>query len=112
MPRRTSLDTIVALVAIPIFLSFSFADEDKGDRTVKAHVQMRPGGEREEVEMPVWEVPVDPRSVTAAEADLPDDDLVLGVVVGDRAMAWPIRFLALSEVVDDRVGETALAPTW
>ena len=112
MNRLVSLIATAMLLAIPTFSIPVLAEEPKADRTVKAHVQMRPGGEREEVEMPVWEVPVDPRSVPAAEAELPDDDLVLGVVVDGRSMAWPIRFLALSEVVDDRVGETALAPTW
>lgn len=77
-----------------------------------ATVQERPGGPVEEVEIGVYESPVEPPSVPAAEADLPADDLVLGVVVNGRAMAWPVRYLALSEVVNDRVGGVPLAPTW
>ena len=64
------------------------------------------------MEVGVHEVPVDPPSVSAAEAGLADDELVLGVVIDGRAMAYPIRYVAMTEVVDDRVGDTPLAPTW
>ena len=81
-------------------------------RTVRAHVQMRPGGPVEDVEMPIHEAPVDLPTVTAAEAPLKDDDLVLGVVIDGESMAYPIGYLAMFEVVNGRVGEAALAPTW
>lgn len=87
-------------------------EEPAPSKTVRAWVQPRPGAEPEQVEMPVYEVPVDPPSVAAREARLPADDLVIGVVADGVPMAWPVRFLALSEVVDDRVGEASLAPTW
>ena len=64
------------------------------------------------MEVGVHEVPVEPPSVAAGEADLADDELVLGVVIDGRAMAYPIRYLATTEVINDRVGETLLAPTW
>ncbi|MFQ5664768.1 MAG: DUF3179 domain-containing (seleno)protein [Terriglobia bacterium] len=79
---------------------------------MKGLMQARPGGPLEEVEVGVSEVPVDPPSVPAAKAQLKEDELVLGVVVDGHAMAYPIRYLALYEVVDDRVGGTPLAPTW
>jgi hypothetical protein len=82
------------------------------ERTVRGVMQPHFGAPAEEVEVQVHSVPVDPPSVPAAEADLSDDDLVLGVVVEGKAMAYPVRFLALSEVVDDRVGNTPLAPSW
>ena len=82
------------------------------ERTVRGVMQPRPGAPAEDVEVKVHAVPVDPPSVPASEAKLPDDDLVLGVFVDGKAMAYPIRYLAVSEVVDDRVGTTALAPTW
>lgn len=81
-------------------------------RTVKGLMQVRPGGPLEEAEVGVHEVPVDLPTVSAAQAPLQDDELVLGVVVGDRAVAYPIRYLALFEVVDHRLGDTPLAPTW
>ncbi len=82
------------------------------ERTVRGVMQPEPGAPAEDVEVQVHPVPVGPPSVLAAEADLPDDDLVLGVVVEGKAMAYPVRFLALSEVVDDRVEDTPLAPSW
>lgn len=81
-------------------------------KTVKGKMQVRPGGPMEEVEVPVHPVPVDPPSVLASEAALGDDELVLGVALGSQAVAYPIRYLALYEVLDDRVGETPIAPTW
>lgn len=82
------------------------------ERTVRGVMQPRPGAPAEDVEVKVHAVPVDPPSVPASEAKLPDDDLVLGVFVDGKAMAYPVRYLAVSEVVDDRVGTTPLAPTW
>lgn len=92
-----------------LFLALTGAAQE---RTVRGVMQPRPGAPAEEVEVKVHPVPVDPPSMPAAEAELPDDDLVLGVVVDGQAMAYPVRYLALSEVVDDRVEETPLAPSW
>lgn len=89
------------------------ADEGStADRTIRTRVQVRPGGPVEEVEMGVHEVPVDPPSVSADEADLDDDELVLGLVLDGRPIAYPIRYLATTEVVNHRVGDTPLAPSW
>lgn len=85
---------------------------EPGVRIIRARVQPRPGAEVAEVEMKVHPSPTDPASVPAGEATLDDDDLVLGVVIEGRAMAYPIRYLAMYEIVDDRVGETPLAPSW
>jgi hypothetical protein len=87
--------------------------KDPEPRTVKAIVQTRPGGPRVEAEVSVHESPVDLPTVATIEAErLGDDDVVLGVVVDGQAIAYPIRYLARYEVINDRVGETALAPTW
>lgn len=82
------------------------------ERRVRGVMQPRPGAPAEDVEVKVHPVPVDPPSVPASEAKLPDGDLVIGVVVDGKAMAYPVRYLALHEVVDDRVESTPLAPTW
>lgn len=71
-----------------------------------------PGNSTEEVSMRVHEVPVDPPSVEANQARLKGKDLVLGVVVDGKAMAYPIRYLAMYEVVDSEVGGSPLALTW
>lgn len=101
--------TVAALTALAVSAAQGVAQDRE---TVRAEVQLRPGGPVEEVEMSVEPVPVDPPTVEAAEADLDPDELVLGVVLDGRPVAYPIRYLALSEVVNDRVGETPIAPSW
>lgn len=81
-------------------------------KTVRGMMQAHPGGPLEEVEVAVHEVPVNLPSVPAKDVSLQDDDLVLGIVVSGMPMAYPIRYIALYEVIDDRVGETPVAPTW
>ena len=71
-----------------------------------------PGNSTQEVSMRVHEVPVDLPSVEANQARLKGKDLVLGVVVDGKAMAYPIRYLAMHEVVDSEVGGSPLALTW
>ncbi len=51
-------------------------DGPQPDRTIQATVQMRPGGPVETAPMGIYEVPVDPPSKSAAEAELADDDLL------------------------------------
>ncbi len=80
--------------------------------TVTAVVQMEIGSQPREVEMEVHPVPVNPDSLPARDADLEDGEIVLGVVQDGKPMAYPIRYLALSEVLNDRVGQVSLAPTW
>lgn len=46
------------------------------------------------------------------QLQLADDDLVLGMVVEGTAVAYPIRFLNLAEVVNDTVGGIPVAVTW
>lgn len=40
------------------------------------------------------------------------DDLVVGVATGDEARAYPIRILNWHEVVNDAIGDRAVAVTW
>ena len=82
------------------------------ERIVRARVQAHPGGPVEDIEMSVHEVPVDPKTVSADEAQLEDGELVLGLVIEGQPIAYPIRYLAMFEVINDRVGDTPLAPTW
>jgi hypothetical protein len=55
---------------------------------------------------------VDPTFVPAAEADLPDDAWVLGVVLGGEARAYSLNLLNRHEVVNDRIGERSFAAVW
>lgn len=60
-----------------------------GSNTVRAEVQLRPGGPVEEMEMEVHEVPVDPPTVPATEVDLEEDELV----IEGEAWFFPLREL-------------------
>lgn len=54
----------------------------------------------------------DPQFVPAAQAEVPDDAWVLGVVVEGEAKAYSLNLLNRHEVVNDRSGETAYAAVW
>ena len=81
-------------------------------KTVKGMMQARPGGPLEEVEVAVHEAPVNVSSVRASQAEFSEHDLVLGVVLDGQAMAYPIRYLAMYEIVDDEVAHSPIAATW
>lgn len=81
-------------------------------KTVKGLMQTKPGGPIEDVEVGVHEVPVDLPLVAADSAHLSDTDLVLGIVKDGQAVAFPIKILAMHEVVDSQVGSLPVAPTW
>lgn len=50
--------------------------------------------------------------VQVEKADLEDTDLVVGLLIGGISRAYPVRLLSLHEVVNDRIGEKAIAVTW
>ncbi len=56
----------------------------------------------------------DVQTVAAFDAPLENGDLVIGVVVGDEARAYPINFLIgpRNEIVNDKLGGNPLAVTW
>jgi hypothetical protein len=53
-----------------------------------------------------------PRFVPGAQARVPDDAWVLGVVVEGEAKAYSLNLLNRHEVVNDRSGGTAFAAVW
>ena len=57
----------------PAILIFLLTVPFAQDRTVRGVMQPRPGAEAEDVEVKVHPVPVDPPSVAAADAELPDE---------------------------------------
>lgn len=54
----------------------------------------------------------DPQFVPAAEASIPDDAWVLGVVVEGTPKAYSLNLLNRHEVVNDRSGNTDFAAVW
>ncbi len=80
-------------------------------KTVKTQLQTRPGGPFEVADIAVQPAPDDLPDVPADQAELQDDDLVMGVVIADRAMAYPIRYMGM-EIANHRIGDTPVAPSW
>ncbi len=85
---------------------------EKEARTIRGNLQTRPGGPSEEVDHRIETAPTELKDVSAQEAELADDALVLGIEADGVAMAYPIQFLAEFEIGNGRVGETAVAPSW
>jgi hypothetical protein len=54
----------------------------------------------------------DPEFVPAAEAELPDQEPVIGVVIDGDARAYPLRILIWHEIVNDVVGGVPVAVTY
>ncbi len=59
---------------------------------------------------------VDPPTISAKDVagQVTDDELVLGVVVDGRARAYPINMLTgpRREIINDTLGNRAIAATW
>ena len=62
--------------------------------------------------MTVHPVPVDPPLVSADDAEMDDEEIVLGITLGIHEVAFPIRYLAMFEVVNSQVGKTPVAASW
>ena len=54
----------------------------------------------------------DPQFVSAADADLPDDELVIGSSINGDARAYPAGILYTREMVNDVVGGVPVLVTW
>ncbi len=54
----------------------------------------------------------DPQFVSAADAPLDDDELVIGVAIEGEAKAYPITVLRFREMVNDELGKLPILVTW
>ena len=54
----------------------------------------------------------DPQFIPAAEADLDDEQLVLGVAIDGEAKAYPIAVLNPREMVNDELAGVPILATW
>ena len=61
---------------------------------------------------PITDFPI--RSVSEVGDLIPETDLILGVTVGQHSRAYPINMLTgpQREILNDRLGGTAIAATW
>ena len=57
---------------------------------------------------------LDPEIVAASEAEIGDDDIVMGVVINGQARAYPVNYMngPNNEVVNDELGGELIAPSW
>lgn len=57
---------------------------------------------------------LNPEIISAEDSDLGEEDLVIGIVIGDEARAYPVNYMngPLNEVVNDTLGGEAIASTW
>lgn len=53
-----------------------------------------------------------PRFVSAQEAPLIDDELVMGVVIDGDARAYPVTVMRFREIVNDEIGGWPVLVTW
>lgn len=56
----------------------------------------------------------DPKIVSAAEANIAANELVIGITLNGESRAYPINQLTgpRREIINDRLGGTAIAATW
>ena len=54
----------------------------------------------------------DPTFVSAEEAGLRPDELVMGVEIRGEARAYPVGYLNFREMVNDRIGPVPFLVTW
>ncbi|MBT7914016.1 DUF3179 domain-containing protein [Candidatus Bathyarchaeota archaeon] len=57
---------------------------------------------------------IDPKIISASEANLADDDLIMGAVINGDARAYPVNYMngPYNEVVNDHLGDLPIAPSW
>lgn len=88
------------------------ADEPADDRETSATAvpEYRP---RQVLPRPIRPI-VRPDVVTVEESGVAENELVIGVVVDGRARAYSINQLTgpRREIINDELGETAIAATW
>jgi hypothetical protein len=55
-----------------------------------------------------------PEIVSADQARLDEGDIVMGAVINGEARAYPVNYMngPTNEVVNDTLGDTAIAPSW
>ena len=96
--RRLALALAVLLAALPAAAQRTNKDQSR-------YTELKDGG---------YPILRSPRVVPAAEARIGDGELVIGVVVGGAARAYPVNLMwgPESETINDTLGGTAVAATW
>ena len=107
---------LLAICAQNVAFAAKPADDQRADDRRADHESVRNGFVLEPASIPAAEIlgggpPRDgipaldhPTTLTAAQADWSDDEIVLGVVVAGQARAYPVAILNWHELVNDNVG--------
>jgi len=80
-----------------------------------ANVRVRDPNQHEiDQRIPIDGIPpiYDPRFVVAAQAPLPDDELVIGIALGGEAKAYPVGVLRFREIVNDELAGLPILVSW
>ena len=113
MIRQTNTTTLLTLIALSMLASpDSVAAKKNGfvlDDALVPVREIRSGGPPKDG-IPALDMP---DVIMAAAADYLDDtDRVLGINIGGRARAYPIRILNHHEIVNDVIGGEVITVTW
>ena len=106
MPRIRAAATILSLV-----LHVSLAHATRAEPLTEEDYDAQA---RRVVPRDAFPVLFDPplASVEQADAALEDDELVIGVAVGNRAQAYPVRVMGVHAIVNDVCGDVPIAASW
>ena len=57
---------------------------------------------------------LNPEIVSADQVDIGDEDMIMGIVIGGEARAYPVNYMngPFNEIVNDELGGAAIAPSW
>ena len=94
-----------AIAALCLFISVPVAAQTRTNRDQSGYTQLREEG---------YPIKSGLAVVPPAQARVPDADLVIGVVVGGQARAYPVNLMwgPENEALNDVVGGVAVAATW
>lgn len=99
---------LMALALGLLMVSPASADWDFSRATIPVDEIRRGGPPKDGIPALVDPETTDPKKA----AYLSDDDPVLGLVVGGKARAYPIRILSWHELVNDRLGGKPVLVSW
>ena len=109
--RQANFVAVLVILLSIVSDGFEHARSAEVD-SVEVFAQPNPGQPSTMIDMSVYPAPVSPPSVRSDQVRLTDDELVIGIVIDQKPMAYPVRFMAMVEVVNDVVEGVPIAPTW
>jgi hypothetical protein len=94
-----------ALAALCLLAAVPATAQPRTNRDQSAYTELHEEG---------FPIKTGPRIVAAGEAGVPDADLVIGVVLGGRARAYPVNLMyePQNEALNDELAGVAIAATW